>query len=98
MAERHRPDVKIPIDIATTPRSGACLADRWWVVVDESVILWRGISPQCNHDRRIAEHVGNLIHPGSEVRHISAVFLGPQNEDGYYTNPLPNSKPASIGK
>lgn len=60
---------KLPIaDAINPPQKDGMLfrmiVNRWWCVVDGCLLLYLGVSPQCNPDKAIAERVysamGNL--------------------------------------
>lgn len=77
----------IPVDVATVPRDGEVIIDRWWIVKDEAIIIWGGFSPQCNRNRQIAQSLIPNVHRGAEARLIAAVYLGPRSEEGRYHPP-----------
>lgn len=70
---------RIPIDRATTPRTGyVCHAASWWVVTPQrEILMYRGGSPQCNSDQRIAEMVRKQLYPECSVELLSVVYLPP---------------------
>lgn len=76
--------ILVPVDKAVVPRDGECVTDRWWIVADEHLILWRGFAAQCNRQQAIAESIRAKMYPDAEVRHFDAVFLGGVHEDGRY--------------
>jgi hypothetical protein len=71
----------IPITDATTPKDGRCMTDRWWVVtleelgVPSCIILWRGFSPQCNHNEVIARSLTEQMWPDCDVKFLPVVYL-----------------------
>ena len=67
---------KIPIEQATKPFEGAVVyMNRWWIVVDENILLYKKYSPQCNKDRRVVEKGLQKLYPGSEVKFLEVVYL-----------------------
>lgn len=67
----------IPFDEAVEPMGGTieCRKDRWWIVHPQrGLIIWKGFSPQCNHDKGIAERVRDKLYPWAEVRFFPSVF------------------------
>jgi len=73
------------IEDATTPREGyVAKLDRWWVAHPERGIAFakfRGyLAPQCNHDRRLPEHMVREMYPGHEVIHLDVVFVPQERE------------------
>jgi hypothetical protein len=49
----------VPLSELSTPRSGPldCWLNRYWCVCDEGALFFRGLSPQCNADRRVVERL-----------------------------------------
>lgn len=71
---------KIKLSDVSTPKDGCiCYCDRYWSVTEnEEILMYKGFSPQCNREKRIAEHVCNKIHAkkyNATVRFIPVVFL-----------------------
>lgn len=67
---------KIPIDIATQPFEGAVVyMDRYWIVQDGCILLYKKYSPQCNKDERVVERSLKKLYPGSEVKFLKTVYL-----------------------
>lgn len=45
----------VPLDELTTPREGAVLVDRWWLVDPEKGAIFYEFSPQCNSSKTLCE-------------------------------------------
>lgn len=70
--------VKIKVEEAILPKDGwTVLTNRWWIVKDECVMLFKGWSPQCNSEKKISESIRDKIYPGAVVRFLEAVFVPP---------------------
>ena len=66
---------KVPIEKAVKPKDGyVVMADRWWIVVDECILFYRGYAPQCNDVKAITESIRDRMYPGAEVRFLPMVF------------------------
>ena len=74
MADKH---TFIPITDATTPKDGRCMVNRWWTVTpDDEIILWRGFSPQCNHDEAITRDLTSQMWTDDyDVKFLPVVYL-----------------------
>lgn len=76
----------VPVDVLSTPRDGEVMTDRWWAVRDGRALFWqgrgnrRGWSPQCNHDRRIADSLVESIHQGASAEFIPIAYVGRWDE------------------
>ena len=71
----------IPLEQATTPRSGECIADSWWAHVPGKGLIYYVTrdgyaAPQCNTIRAVAEGVIGELWPDAEIIHVPAVFSG----------------------
>lgn len=67
---------KYPINKATKPPPGGLCwvyTDRYWLVVDECILFYRGFSPQCNPDRRLCELRKDLAE--ADIVFLSQVFV-----------------------
>lgn len=78
---------KLPIEVATSPRDGEVMTDRYWVVDDDG-LYWhalteksRGWSPQCNSDERITVKVLSKMYPDARVEFIPDVYVGHSSEE-----------------
>ena len=55
--------IRVSLADLQTPKDGyICMMDRWWVVEDGHALGYKLFandrpSPQCNHDKRVVEHV-----------------------------------------
>lgn len=66
---------RIPVEKAMKPFDGArVLTNRWWVVVDECLLFYRGFSPQCNAIESITKRLA-AIHPSGEVRFLETAYV-----------------------
>jgi hypothetical protein len=67
----------VDIADAATPRDGVfrVIVDAWWIVKDEKIMMYRGFSPQCNRDRKLAESVRKKLYPECELRQLPAVYV-----------------------
>lgn len=73
-------------DKAIIPREGHCYVDRWWTVhpkkglafyhPSNSESRYRYSAPQCNNEKRIAEHIRARLYPDHKLEFIAAVFVG----------------------
>lgn len=67
---------RIPIDFATREpdRDGSykLLTNRYWQVVDECILLYKGFSPQCNSNKSITDRLSAGV---GETRFIGKVWL-----------------------
>lgn len=84
-------DFHVPLDLLTTPRSGECIVDSWWMVHPEHGALFvadlressmfRSPTPRTNYDERI---VRRFLQAGYEVKQINVAFMsqayGPMKE------------------
>ncbi len=67
---------KIPLEKATTPVDGAeVMANRYWVVVDECILLYRGVAPQCNGNKEVADSIQKKLYPDGKVLHLPVVYV-----------------------
>ena len=86
------PHAYLPIHLATIPRDGTCLIDRWWVTTpDDCIIFWKGQSAQCSTELKLVEHIRSKLWPEYSLTQIPIVYLGFQDPDGKYTNLVPSS-------
>ena len=71
---------KVPIAKISTPETGLFFVwvNAWWVVVDDCVLFFRGRSPQCNCDERLARKIAEKLYPGADVRQIPLAFAPEQ--------------------
>lgn len=68
--------VCISVQDAITPFDGAIVyKDRWWIIENGNILLYRGVSPQCNRDKRVVEKSLQKLYPGSEVKFLETVYL-----------------------
>lgn len=71
----------VPLDVATTPRDGLVLCDRYWAVHPEKGLAFymnRGMddpSPQCNSARTITERMSSMHLADHEVQLVPCVYL-----------------------
>lgn len=75
-------DFHVPLDVLTTPRSGECVVDSWWMVHPEKGALFcvdrwesslsRVPIPRTNYDERI---VRRFLLSGYEALQIKVAFL-----------------------
>lgn len=75
-------DFHVPLDVLTTPRSGECVVDSWWMVHPEHGALFvvnawesslsREPIPRTNYDERI---VRRFLQKGYEARQIKVAFI-----------------------
>ena len=74
---------KVPLSVATKPRSGVFSidVDLWWVVIDECILMYRGRSPQCNPHKRMVEKLVDRMYPGAEVRQVPVVYIPMERGD-----------------
>lgn len=80
----------VPLDVLSTPKTGECLVDHWWLVHEEKgALLWgdstagilsRQPSPAANRDQRITER---FKRKGYEVVQVRVAYMshcyGPMN-------------------
>lgn len=67
--------VKVPIKEATTPTDGSRVyANRYWTVMDECILFWRGFAPQCNSNEDIAKKVRDKLYPECDVRFFEVIY------------------------
>jgi hypothetical protein len=72
----------VPLNLLTTPRSGECVADSWWMVHPEHGALFvadvwetamsRAPIPRTNYDERI---VRRFLQAGYEAQQIKVAFM-----------------------
>lgn len=85
--------IEIPIDGLCTPRDGDTLTNRWWVVGETGAFVHkrfpkqRGVSPQCNSDRRVAEVIQRKLYPDAELLFIPVAYVGHHDDEWGYTMP-----------
>lgn len=87
----------IPVDFEPTGLSYAVMAKRWWVFHPEQGMAWhrrtakaRYWTPQCNADKRVAEHLRDKLYPGLEVRYVEHAFVQEWDEE-HGTQPYTNA-------
>jgi len=69
---------KVKIEKATTPRTGnfRVFVGWWWVVTpEEEILLYRGVSPQCNESMDLAVRVRDSLYPDCTVRRLPVVYI-----------------------
>jgi hypothetical protein len=67
------------LDEVTMPRDGEVLTNRWWLTINDHIVIWRRFSPQCNHefalvDRLIKSNVYKDF--PCAAKRIAVAFLG----------------------
>lgn len=64
---------KYPISEAFIPKEGLCMIydNRWWSIEEECLLFFRGVSPQCNSNKSIAERFDKE----KEIRFLERVFI-----------------------
>lgn len=72
--------VEIPIEVATTPKDGEVLVDRWWVLGENNDTILMGVDvagmyPQCNRDKNTETQMAAKAYPGREIDFMPLVFL-----------------------
>jgi hypothetical protein len=78
--------VHAPVNEMSTPMDGVVFINKYWCVHPEKgLAFWNRspgdsfdidrLSPQCNANRHVAEHVVH-IHPGHTVQQVAAVYIG----------------------
>ncbi len=66
----------VPVEKATKPfDGGVVLCDRWWIVREECVLFFRGVSPQCNANESITLRLRDRLYPGADVRFLPTVYV-----------------------
>lgn len=76
MSEIMKDMTKIPLEVATHPFEGAIVyMNRYWVVLDDSILIYKDFSPQCNRNKRLVEKSLQPLYPGAEVRFLEVVYL-----------------------
>ena len=75
----------VPESVATTPASGECIADAYWIahptlglafyLASRGYSISERPSPQCNSDRRVVERFCSRMYPDHIVKRIPAVFM-----------------------
>lgn len=75
----------IPLDLATTPASGECIAGNWWAIHPQHGVAFyaqllgylasEAPSPQCNQSEGTARLLSRRLYPDHEVRVLPAVFV-----------------------
>jgi hypothetical protein len=67
---------KLPVEKVTAPPTESgyyeLLTNRYWQVVDNCILLYRGFAPQCNENRSI---VARLTGDVGEVVYLERVWL-----------------------
>jgi hypothetical protein len=67
---------KIPIQVAKQPKDRYVVhQNRYWIVLDNSILLYKGRSPQCNHNKMICEKIRDKLYPEASVEFIETVYL-----------------------
>ena len=78
-----KPNVYLKLsDVTRVPkRSGryALIKNCYWIIVNESIIIYQGYSMQCNSNKNIANRIAS-IYENSRVELIETVFLPSHNE------------------
>jgi len=74
---KENPNIKmIPVEEAIKPKDQhVALIDRWWIVVDNCIMIYADFAPQCNRDKRISEKIQKKIYPMGTVEQIPMVFI-----------------------
>lgn len=67
---------RIPVEEAVKPFEGAVVyMNRYWIVQDGNILLYKGRSPQCNHQKVVVEKSLQKLYPNSEVKFLEVVYL-----------------------
>lgn len=67
---------KVPLEKALKPFDNALvLTDRWWVVVDNCILFYRGYSPQCNSQKEITELSMRRLYPKAEAVYFPVIYV-----------------------
>jgi len=77
MIDREEKFIRVPVEsIADVPHQDGyyqCLTNRWWVVVDGCILIYKGFSPQCNETKDIADRMA--VARGGAVEFIKRAFI-----------------------
>ncbi|RLI66842.1 MAG: hypothetical protein DRO67_00265 [Candidatus Asgardarchaeum californiense] len=66
---------KIPVEEAIIPKNGSTVyVDKYWCIVDNCVLFYRDVAPQCNSNREIAERVAEKLYPEATVQFIPRIY------------------------
>lgn len=72
---------QIPLEKVLVPKDGdRVYENRWWIIKDECVLLYRGRAPQCNANKSISVRIRDKIYPGCDVRYFETIFLPLRDE------------------
>lgn len=89
---RKRGTFKIPLWLATTPKSGECIVNEYWTTVVENgirhLIFYYGgkfdgkliITPQCNPNEFTAKRISDKLYDKCRVIQIPVVFIAHANQ------------------
>ena len=67
---------KVPITTAIMPFDGAMvIANRWWTVIDNCILFYRGRSPQCNSEEAVSRCLTKKLYPGADCIFIPIVYV-----------------------
>jgi hypothetical protein len=67
--------IRMSLTELTTPSGGRIvMTDRWWIVTEsnEALFFKHYTSPQCNHDKSIAEHIKPA---GTRVEFVPVAYV-----------------------
>lgn len=72
---------ELPLDLATTPRDGKTMCERWWFVGPNGLIFAKfgnTLVPQCNQHKAVLESIKNQhpLYQNLEIRKVPVVYLG----------------------